>query len=419
MKPPFSPRRRRVLRWTIGSAFATASIGLLACNRPLLKNACLPPALPSDPAVRELVARAWDGIDPAQVWDMHVHLAGTGDSGSGIVISSEMESLLHPFMMAQRTFYMNAGCADNTAGNIDNSYVARLRDMCAEMPDGVKLLLFAFERAYDERGNALPDESTMYVPDVYARDVARAAPEHFEWACSIHPWRHDAVEALRQARKDGACAVKWLPPAMGIDPASPRCDAFYAAMAELDLPLITHTGAEKAVHGPGSPEWSSPLRLRRALDHGVRVILAHCGTSGSDIDTDRGANGPRVPTFELFARMMDERRYAPNLYGDISAITLANRKINVIRTLIERREWHDRLLFGSDYPLPGILPLVWLKTLALSGLIDMKDVPALDTLRHHNPILFDFVLKRLLTSNGRRFAAGTFETRRHFERSVL
>ena len=36
----------------------------------------------------------------------------------------------------------------------------------------------------------------------------------------------------------GAVTVTWLPPAMGIDPASKRCDAFYDAMARLDLPLL-------------------------------------------------------------------------------------------------------------------------------------------------------------------------------------
>ena len=39
----------------------------------------------------------------------------------------------------------------------------------------------------------------------------------------------DAVAALEQAVRDGARAVKWLPSAMGIDPASSRCDPFFQA----------------------------------------------------------------------------------------------------------------------------------------------------------------------------------------------
>ena len=39
-------------------------------------------------------------------------------------------------------------------------------------------------------------------------------------------------------------------------------------------------------------------------------------------------------------------------------------------------------------------------------------------LRAHNPLLFDFVLKRSLRANGRAFAASVFETRRFFEGAV-
>lgn len=413
MRTRFSPGRRRLLLG--GAGLALAAGGSLAAARPLLMNACHA-SLPDDPAVHALLAEAWAGLDPSRVWDMHVHLAGTGDSGRGIEISDKMQSPLRPWEYAQRLFYLNAGCAHRAPGQVDESYVARLQNLCGDAPAGFKLLLYAFERAYDEAGRMLPLEGSIYVPDGYARDVARRDPARFEWACSIHPLRADAVEALHAAAADGARAVKWLPPAMGIDPASPRCDAFYAALAQLGLPLVVHVGQEMAVHGPGRPEWSNPLRLRRALEHGVKVIAAHCGSIGNDIDTDRG--GLRVPTFDLFARLMDETQHGGGLYGDISAITLINREPEVLRTLVERREWHDRLLFGSDYPLPGIVPLIPLGRLVKERLLDEASVPALDTLRHHNPILFDFALKRRLASRGRRFAPTVFENRRHFDRSV-
>lgn len=421
MRSAPSPRRRRLLFAAAALAVGGIAAGTgLARARPLLMNECRA-RLPDDPAVHALLQSSWEGLDPAKVWDMHVHLAGTGDSGRGLQISENMQSPLRPLEYAQRLFYLNAGCAESAPGQVDESYIARLQNLCADAPAGFKLLLYAFDRAYDDHGRVLPLEGSLYVPNDYARDVARRAPQRFEWVCSIHPQRPDAVEALRAAAADGARAVKWLPPAMGIDPASPRCDAFYAALAELDLPLITHVGEEKAVHGPGLPEWGNPLRLRRALDHGVRVIAAHCGSLGSDTDTDRSRNGqpgPRVPTFDLFARLMDDERHAGRLFGDISAITLINREPEILRTLIERREWHARLMFGSDYPLPGIVPLIPLTKLARERLLDDSVVPALDALRHHNPILFDFALKRQLASRGRRFAAAVFETRRHFDRSV-
>ena len=45
-------------------------------------------------------------------------------------------------------------------------------------------------------------------------------------------------------------------------------------------------------------------------------------------------------------------------------------------------------------------------------------VPVLTRLREHNPLLFDFVLKRHLHSRGRRFADRVFATRSFFESKV-
>ena len=215
--------------------------------------------------------------------------------------------------------------------------------------------------------------------------------------------------------RHGARAVKWLPPAMGMDPASPLCDRFYAAMARHDLPLLSHGGRERAVHGAGRQDLGNPLRLRRALEHGVRVIVAHCASMGEGADLDRGADAPQVENFALFARMMDEPAYRGRLFGDISAITQIDRAGPYLRTLLQREDWHARLLNGSDYPLPGVIPLFSLRGLAADGFIDEDEAALLSAIRRHNPLVFDWVLKRRLKADGRRFAPAVFETRRVFQ----
>src|SRR4029079_2466094 len=101
------------------------------------------------------------------------------------------------------------------------------------------------------------------------------------------------VEALERSQRGRVRAVKWIPAAMGIDPASPRCDRFYAALARLDVPLITHSGLERAGVSGYSQDLGNPLRLRRALAAGVRVVVAHCASMGTDRDLDRGPGGPQ------------------------------------------------------------------------------------------------------------------------------
>jgi mannonate dehydratase len=375
--------------------------------------------LPRRLAEHALVRAAWDGLDPARVWDAHAHLVGTGDSGSGVVVNPKMESLLNPAEYARRLFFLNAGCAHDAPGSVDRAYVERMRNLVEGLRPGAKLLLFAFERAHDERGAPQAERSGFHVPDAYARDTARAHPEVFEWAASIHPYRADCVEALALARREGARAVKWLPAAMGIDPGSPLCDRFYAALASLRVPLITHAGLERAVMGTDFQDYGNPLKLRRALDAGVRVVVAHCASMGQDRDLDLGANGPPVDSFELFARLMDEPRYARLLHGDISAVTQVNRAGGALARLIEREDWHPRLLNGSDYPLPGVMPIFSVDYLVNVGLLDKNSGPVLTEIRQHNPLLFDFVLKRGLRSNGKALAASIFETRSFFEPSTL
>ena len=377
-------------------------------------NPCLG-RLPPHLANHELVQAAWAGVDPAQVWDCHAHLVGTGDAGSGIWVNPRMESWLHPVQNAQRLFYLNAGCAGNKAGHVDESYVERMRNLLDDMRPGVKMMLLAFDYNYRDDATLAREASSFYTPNEYAQRIARAFPGHFEWIASIHPYRQDAVTALEKAVGDGARAVKWLPAAMGIDPASPLCDPFYAALARLDMPLLSHAGIERAVE-TAAEGLNNPLKLRRALERGVRVLVAHCASTGEDRDIDRGDNGPVVGSFTLFTRLMDEPAHAGRLFGDLSAMPQVNRSSAALASVIERTDWHPRLINGSDYPLPGIMPLYSVVEMVERKLINPGVAPVLTAIRRHNPLLFDFVLKRHLQSGGKRFAASVFATKPFFTR---
>ena len=381
-----------------------------------LWNPCLA-QLPRHLADHELVRAAWQGLDPASVWDSHAHLIGIGDSASGIYVNPRTESLLNPGEYARRLFFLNAGCVhEERKGSVDRAYVERMHNLADGMKPGFKLVLFAFERAFDDRGQPDLAHSMFYVPDAYTRDTAKKHAGTFEWAASVHPYRDDAIDALDSAKKDGAVAVKWLPSAMNIDPASKRCDAFYDFLAQNNIPLIVHAGEERAVTGSEKHEYGNPLRLRRALDAGVRVVVAHCASIGEDRDLDKGEAGPYVESFLLFARLMEVKSFEGRLFGDISAITQRNRAGPNLVRIVETGEWHARLLNGSDYPLPGLMPVFSVDYLVSLKLLPESAAPVLKEIRLHNPLLFDFVLKRNLRSNGKALSTSVFETRRFFMR---
>jgi mannonate dehydratase len=361
------------------------------------------------------VRAAWEGLDASRVWDSHAHLVGTGDSNSGIYINPRTESLLNPGEYARRLFFLNAGCVhEEKKGSVDRAYVERMHNLADGMKPGFKMVLFAFERAFDEQGDPDLAHSMFYIPDAYTRDTAKKHAQYFEWAASVHPYRADALEALEAARKDGAVAVKWLPSAMNIDPASKRCGAFYDFLSRNNIPLIVHAGEERAVTGSEKHDYGNPLRLRRALDAGVRVVVAHCASMGEDRDLDKGEQGPYVDSFSLFARIFE--KYPKNCFGDISAMTQRNRAGPSLVRVIETAEWHPRLLNGSDYPLPGLMPVFSVDYLVSLKLLPESAAPVLKEIRLHNPLLFDFVAKRTLRSNGKALSARVFETRGFFVR---
>jgi len=380
-----------------------------------LSNDCLPAELPDKLARHELLQATWEGIDSHQLWDCHTHLVGVGDSASGIHINPQMRSLWHPMQYLQFKFYLGASCALSAeASTIDQGVVLRLLELQGELPGGYRSMLLAFDYFHDEQGNPDPAKSPFAVPDKYARETAQQHPQSFEWIASIHPYRKDAVSALDDAVSRNARAVKWLPSVMGIDASNPRCDAFYAALVKHDIPLLTHAGEEQAVNSGSRRAYNNPLLMRRALEHGVKVIFAHCATLGESVDLDKGEHGPEVANFDLFTRLMEEVSWEKQVFGDISAVTQVNRDRWMIERIVQADEWHERLLFGTDYPLPGVIPLYSPQNFVDWGMLTESQGNVLVEVRRYNPLLFDVMLKRLIRVKGKQLSHRVFETRRHF-----
>ena len=399
-----------------------AASTLTGCRPVLsLSNPCRSGRLPNELADHPLVRAAWHGLDASKLWDCHVHLFGSGDSDAGVWINPSMYRWTSPLKVLQRRFYENAACTGHDRSTVDAKVVERL----VELIDGMqvaaaaagagkpKAMLLAFDWLHDSDGRPDRERSTFHVPNEYTQRIAAGHPEQFEWVASIHPYRADAVPALETAVSNGARAVKWLPSAMAIDPSDPRCDPFYRAAARLQVPILSHAGEELAIDGDERQHYGNPLRLRRALDSGVRVIVAHCASLGTDVDLDSGTVGPRVSSFALFARLMSEPRYRDLLLADVSALPQRNRAA-ILGAVLEKADWHPRLLYGSDYPLPGVIPLFPVSKLADSGWLSADAVPVLERIREHNALIFDFVLKRSVRAGGRAFSNDVFTTRRFF-----
>lgn len=371
------------------------------------------PAKPSGPlsdAAKALITKAWEGLEPSHVLDAHVHVVGVGAGGTGCRLGERMQSWLNPGDYLKFTIYLEAAGVSDLA-RADQQYVERLDGLVrGEAPHG-KLLLLAFDQAHDDDGHPLPDATEFYTPNDYVAGLVKAAPDRFVFGASVHPYRKDAVEALERAAEQGAVAVKWLPNAMNIDPSSPKCDAFYDALVRLKLPLITHAGEEKAVHAEEAQRLGNPLHLRRPLSRGVTVVVAHCASLGKNPDLDASEPRPWLDNFELFQRLMREPEWNGKLFGEVSALTQVNRLGTPIETVLADDALQARCLNGSDYPLPAINALIQTRAIVDAGLITAAERELLNEIDQHDPLLFDFVLKRTLRKDGKRLGDAVFTAR--------
>jgi len=366
-------------------------------------------------AARRLVDEALSGFEPGELVDCHVHLLGLGHSGGGAFVNPAMQSWMHPVRHLKFLVYLSAaGIRD--LNQADEQFVERLSRLVGGIPGGVRTYLLAFDKHYNQDGTPNLVKTDFYVPNEYAVAVAARYPDYFVATASVHPYREDALEELESCAARGVRIVKWLPNAMGMNPGDPRIDPFYRKMKELGMTLLTHAGEEKAVESGEAQRFGNPLLLRRPLEMGVRVIIAHCASLGRNPDLDR-RNGPLVDNFDLFLRLMGEQEYHGLLFGDISAMTQFNRLPRPLQVILERRDLHSRLVNGSDYPLPAVNIVVRLKSLVRAGLIDGGQGELLSEIYDYNPLLFDFVVKRTvrLPRTEQGFPADMFRRRPELE----
>ena len=176
-------------------------------------------------------------------------------------------------------------------------------------------------------------------------NTVQAHPNEFLAGVSINPQRRDAVEEVHRCADAGAALVKVLPNAQQFDPANSKYKPFYRALAERKLPFLSHVGYEFSLIGKDQSV-GDPDRLRVALDEGATVIAAHACSYGLMLYEKF------LPTFQDLAK-----RY-PHFYADISALTLPNR-FRMLLHLRQHPEVHERLLFGTDYPLAVFHFVAW------------------------------------------------------------
>jgi mannonate dehydratase len=279
---------------------------------------------------------------PNHVIDCHVHYGSPDDPQTGCYWSETFEKT--PAFLLMRVV---------TKSLFRKLTVKRVQkvifDAINTSDDVDQTVLLALDEVYDLDGTRHKEWSHMYIPNTYIAQLSQEN-DRILFGASVHPYREDWETELDFCIKNGAVLVKWVPSSQQINPSHEKCLPFYKKLAEHNLPLLCHAGPEYAI--PSSDEsfnkFNNPKYLEKALDLGVTVIIAHCALPywGKLEDEEY------VDDYKDFRIMMDQAEDKGwKLYADLSADASTFR--SKLMPDIVREIQHDRLLFGSDYPIPS------------------------------------------------------------------
>ncbi|HEY1111669.1 MAG TPA: amidohydrolase family protein [Opitutaceae bacterium] len=304
--------------------------------------------------------------------DCHVHVVGNGTGGTGCWYQPRGVTRYGAPMMLRAVGLEKSALT----GDLDKLYAEQLLRFVRESSLDAAVIL-AQDEPHTEGGEIIADTGSFYVPNDFVLGLARKHPQ-FLPAVSIHPARRDALGELERCLEGGAVMLKCLPNCQNIDWNNPRYTRFLERMAESGLILLAHTGSERTLPVI-APELASPRVLTRALEIGVTCIAAHCGTGMMVLDRD------------YFGDFVAMTRKYPRLYGDNSALAACNFRTrpSAIRQLTTDSELAERILHGSDVPVPVTAALAW-----AMGLVPWRTWR--ETAKVPNPVERDAQVKRAM-----------------------
>ena len=264
--------------------------------------------------------------------DAHTHVFCWGENPAEGYLSTKTRESWLTWLLLKTTDIQNEP-GDTLSAKMRHRLIRQLNDSRLDYA-----VVLAQDAVYRPSGSRDDAATHFYVSNDYVLQLARDCPKVWP-GCSINPIRRDAIAELERCQTAGCRLIKIHTAIQGVDPARREFDAFYRRAAELDVVLMFHTGYEHSCTVI-SQSFTDPGRLARALDHGGKIVAAHCGTCAFFDPENYYTN---------FVRMMELH---DNLYGDTAIMASIIRWRSLWRLAEERPHVRARILHGSDYPFP-------------------------------------------------------------------
>jgi uncharacterized protein len=214
-----------------------------------------------------------------------------------------------------------------------------------------KVCLFGVDACFDERGREIERNKTVCAMNQDVLDVTQTYPEQFIPFFSINPRRLNALDLIDEQAELGCQGAKFLQNYWGVDLNDERLIPYYEKLKQHNLPLIIHIGSEYSITSHAAYERVNMLDL--PLASGIKVIAAHMGLGRVNYKLLPWKNISKDPRYfdSDYYCLLEMLETHPNLYADLSA-TLAPLRARALRHLSQQTAIHDKILFGTDYPVP-------------------------------------------------------------------
>jgi predicted TIM-barrel fold metal-dependent hydrolase len=335
--------------------------------------------------------------------DMHVHVVGRG----GSLENAHEEVYFRPednqHWFTRILYHLLDEDLERMGGDLDENgtistdeYSTLVCRLLASSEELDAVVLLGLDAVYSPRTGELDERRTdLWVSNRFLHkrvsqlntqlEAMGGARKRFFMGASVSPnnarWADELTFVLQETE---AVLVKLIPSVQHIRMMDSRHDEFFDRLAQARMPLLCHIGPEYAFpEGIRQSRLDDFRLLQRALDRGVTVIAAHCGTPVFPV-IDR----QDVREFHAFMQEANSGGQL-RLYSDTSALSMTTRIPQVPRILDLFPP--EQLLHGSDFPIPieGWAHLPYLTN-------DVKPKEYLGIVRTKNPLDRDVRIKRAM-----------------------
>lgn len=238
-----------------------------------------------------------------------------------------------------------------------------------------KSVVLPVDAKIDDKGREISRDKTVCSSNEDVLHEYQQHPDVIIPFFSINPNREDALDLIDKYVEQGFRGAKFLQNYWDIDINDKRYVKYFEKIKAYDLPIIIHTGSEHAVES--NTMYEKIEVANQAIDVGCKVVLAHFGVNMvMEQELTKLHNNFSFESSKFgedYFKTLEYLEKYENVYADLSAIITFFRTKIVEDLAKNQKQVHDKLLFGTDYPVPFSI-LFSYNSLSLKKRLELEEI---------------------------------------------